>query len=391
MRARLLEATVDCLVERGFARYVDHAGLRAGRGQPGRPAAPLPDQERPGRRRRRAPHRGARARSSRAAAAGAADRAAAHPRGPRDARATTSPRRCSPPRSSSGSRPAPTPTLLRGRGAARAAGRPRDAPARPSSCSAPTSRGRASASWCRPPSTWSAASAWPTRSPTTPAAARGSSTSGPTLLDDDADARGEAADERTCSTAVLADLDAEGDRLDGARRRPRRGRLAHAHPGRRLGRRHPGRAPGLDRRGRALAAATDKAAWDALVLAAHRRPRRRSSTRGRPRRRRRPAGGPAGPLAAGADGAGRGAARRCPDGREDAVVRPADVGHLDGDRPVHGDLGARPATSHEALGVDAAEPTDRIRHVAHLGVRTRDFAFSVHGLSRAGRASSGSS
>ena len=26
------------------------------------------------------------------------------------------------------------------------------------------------------------------------------------------------------------------------------------------------------------------------------------------------------------------------------------------------------------------EPTDRIRHVAHLGVRTRDFAFGVHGL-----------
>jgi uncharacterized protein (TIGR03084 family) len=34
---------------------------------------------------------------------------------------------------------------------------------------------------------------------------------------------------------------------------------------------------------------------------------------------------------------------------------------------------------HEAL---AAEPevTDRIRHVAHLGVRTRDYAFSMHGL-----------
>ena len=32
-----------------------------------------------------------------------------------------------------------------------------------------------------------------------------------------------------------------------------------------------------------------------------------------------------------------------------------------------------------ALGLDVA-PTDRIRHVAHLGVRTRDFAFSVHGL-----------
>jgi uncharacterized protein (TIGR03084 family) len=32
---------------------------------------------------------------------------------------------------------------------------------------------------------------------------------------------------------------------------------------------------------------------------------------------------------------------------------------------------------HGALGV-APEVTDRIRHVAHLGVRTRDFAFSVH-------------
>lgn len=34
----------------------------------------------------------------------------------------------------------------------------------------------------------------------------------------------------------------------------------------------------------------------------------------------------------------------------------------------------------QALGV-AHAPTDRIRHVAHLGVRTRDFAFGVHGLS----------
>ena len=33
----------------------------------------------------------------------------------------------------------------------------------------------------------------------------------------------------------------------------------------------------------------------------------------------------------------------------------------------------------EALGVPP-EPSDRIRHVAHLGVRTRDFAFGVHGL-----------
>jgi uncharacterized protein (TIGR03084 family) len=33
----------------------------------------------------------------------------------------------------------------------------------------------------------------------------------------------------------------------------------------------------------------------------------------------------------------------------------------------------------EALGIEAAA-TDRIRHVAHLGVRTRDFAFATHEL-----------
>ena len=34
---------------------------------------------------------------------------------------------------------------------------------------------------------------------------------------------------------------------------------------------------------------------------------------------------------------------------------------------------------HEALGVPV-EDTDRLRHIAHLAVRTRDFAFGVHGL-----------
>ena len=33
----------------------------------------------------------------------------------------------------------------------------------------------------------------------------------------------------------------------------------------------------------------------------------------------------------------------------------------------------------EALGIEP-EPTDRIRHVAHLGVRTRNFSFRVHSL-----------
>jgi uncharacterized protein (TIGR03084 family) len=34
---------------------------------------------------------------------------------------------------------------------------------------------------------------------------------------------------------------------------------------------------------------------------------------------------------------------------------------------------------YDALG-QRPEPTDRIKHVAHLGVRTRNFAFGVHGL-----------
>jgi uncharacterized protein (TIGR03084 family) len=34
---------------------------------------------------------------------------------------------------------------------------------------------------------------------------------------------------------------------------------------------------------------------------------------------------------------------------------------------------------YDALGIEP-EATDRIRHVAHLGVRTRNFSFSVHGL-----------
>ncbi|QZY29020.1 TIGR03084 family metal-binding protein [Nocardioides coralli] len=38
---------------------------------------------------------------------------------------------------------------------------------------------------------------------------------------------------------------------------------------------------------------------------------------------------------------------------------------------------------HDALGVEP-EVTDRIRHVAHLGVRTRDFAFLAHGLEAPG-------
>lgn len=34
---------------------------------------------------------------------------------------------------------------------------------------------------------------------------------------------------------------------------------------------------------------------------------------------------------------------------------------------------------HSALGVEP-EPSNRIRHIAHLAVRTRNFSFSTHGL-----------
>ena len=79
--------------------------------------------------------------------------------------------------------------------------------------------------------------------------------------------------------------------------------------------------------------------------------RRRRRARGRHGSRRRrcwPAG--ARRATALADGAAR-----APGRREDAVVRPADVAGLDGDRAVHGDLGARRSTSYEALGVDARD------------------------------------
>ena len=60
-----------------------------------------------------------------------------------------------------------------GRGrAAGAAHRPRDPPDDRRAARRRRVRRRASASWCRPPSTWCVGSAWPTPSPTTPAAAR---------------------------------------------------------------------------------------------------------------------------------------------------------------------------------------------------------------------------
>ena len=137
--------------------------------------------------------------------------------------------------------------------------------------------------------------------------------------------------------SVLADLAAEGDRLDAL--------VAGLDE---AGWRTPTPAAGWDVATQvahlawtdeaSLAAATDKEAWDALVLEAIADPEGavdEAALRGG-------AGAPgraAGPVAVVArrprDGAA-GAARR----REDPVVRPADVAHLDGHRAVHGDLGA---------------------------------------------------
>ena len=174
-------------------------------------------------------------------------------------------------------------------------------------------------------------------------------------------------------TQVLADLTAEGERLDALVRD-----LDDA------GWRTPTPAPGWDVATQvahllwtddvALKAATDKDAWDAVVLGAI------------------------------AD----------PEGYVDqaALALARDEGLLDrwgtARSALHAALAAYPrgqkipwfgppmsATSmatarlmetwahsldvHEGLGVPV-EDTDRIRHVAHLGVRTRNFAFGVHGL-----------
>ena len=145
-------------------RYVDHAGLAAGRSQPGRPAAPLPDEERPRPRRGRAPRRAARRRA--AAAAAAADGSGAPARlemlGEHfTARVLRRPRAVGRrPHRRRRSRPRwPRWSSASGRETHRQHRRP----ARRRRVAA-----RHAASWCRPPSTWSAASAWPTLSPTTP-------------------------------------------------------------------------------------------------------------------------------------------------------------------------------------------------------------------------------
>ena len=137
---------------------------------------------------------------------------------------------------------------------------------------------------------------------------------------------------------VLRDLAAEGDRLEAHRRRPRRGGLADADArrpgGTWLPRSPTWRGPTRSR----CSAATDKEKWDEVVMHAIGDPDGFVDTRG-PGRCRGGSWRDPRPLADGA-GVAAGDTAGLPGRPEAAVVRPADEPDLDGDRAVHGDLGA---------------------------------------------------
>ncbi|HEX6151191.1 TIGR03084 family metal-binding protein [Nocardioides sp.] len=126
----------------------------------------------------------------------------------------------------------------------------------------------------------------------------------------------------------------------------------------------------------ALAAATDKKAWDGLVLEALADPNGYVDASA-------VAGGAVSPaelLARWRSGRAALAAalREVPDGTKlpwyGPPMSPASMATAR-----FMETWAHSLDVHEALGAEP-EVTDRIRHVAHLGVRTRAFSFAVHGL-----------
>ncbi|MCB0905526.1 MAG: TIGR03084 family protein [Nocardioidaceae bacterium] len=175
--------------------------------------------------------------------------------------------------------------------------------------------------------------------------------------------------------AVLVDLTAEGDRLEA---------LVADLPERSW--RLPTPAAGWDVATQvahlawtdeaALAAATDTAAWDALVVDAIADPDgivdKAALTGG--------AVAPADLLARwrGARTALTAALRALPDGTKlPWFGPPMSAASMATARFM--ETWAHSLDVHEALGVEPGA-TDRIRHVAHLGIRTRDFSFRSHGL-----------
>ena len=176
-------------------------------------------------------------------------------------------------------------------------------------------------------------------------------------------------------TGVLDDLAAEGERLDG---------LVAGLPASDW--RRPTPSPGWDVAAQvahlawtdeaAHAAATDKARWDALVVEAMADPEHFAD-------RTALTGGVAAPsviLDRWRTARSRldGALRAYPDGQKMPWYGPP-MSATSMATARFMETWAHSLDVHEALGAEP-EVSDRVRHVAHLGVRTRNFSFSVHGL-----------
>jgi uncharacterized protein (TIGR03084 family) len=186
---------------------------------------------------------------------------------------------------------------------------------------------------------------------------------------------------------VLGDLTAEGDALEAA-----------VAPLDEQGWRTPVPAPGWDIATTvvhlawtdecAIAAGTDKAAWDALVLQALGNPDGfvdEEAFAG--------AKAPATEILARWQASRPALVQMLRDFPEGETAEPRGSEATDRKLPWYGppmsptsmgtarfmETWAHALDVYDALGI-AHGPTDRIRHIAHLGVRTRNFAFGVHGL-----------
>ena len=161
----------------------------------------------------------------------------------------------------------------------------------------------------------------------------------------------------------------------------RRGRLAHADPGRRAGTSRTSRPPRLDRRGGACSPPPTRTALG-RARCSRRSPTRRGFVDARRSRRSAArAGRAARPLARRPDRRWPTRWPRSRPGEKLPWFGPPMSRHLDGHRPVHGDLGARPRRRRRARRQPRRRPTgsgtSRTSACAPAG-----FAFATHGLRR---------